>query len=377
MKIAFVHDWFNVDGGAEKVADEILDIYKNEDITVYTLFNSLSKQDCKKILKHHPIKTTLLNYIPYRSILYRYLLPLMPFFIRQFYLKDYDLIISSSHAVAKGFRKAPGILHVCYCHTPMRYAWDMYEEYAQTHTFGQSFLYKTFVKYIRKWDLRSSDNVDYYIANSINVQQRILNNYKRESVVIYPPVRIEMFNLSEQPRKDYYLCIGRFVPYKKMDLVLQAFQHMPDKKLILIGEGYGSSSIQDLLKHAPNIEWLGYVNDEDMIRYIQDAKACIFAAKEDFGILCVEVQACGTPVIALRNGGYLETVVEGETGYLFDDQTEESIVTAINRLDENPLTDHQAIRQNALKFSDERFRNEFQTYVNKVINEFHSDKKIS
>ena len=377
MKIAFVHDWFNVDGGAEKVADEILDIYKNEDITIYTLFNSLSKEDSKKILKNYPIRTTLLNYIPYRSVIYRYLLPLMPFFIRQFYLKDYDLIISSSHAVAKGFRKAPGILHVCYCHTPMRYAWDMYEEYAQTHTFGQSFLYKTFVKYIRKWDLRSSDNVDYYIANSINVQQRILNNYKRESVVIYPPVRIEMFNLSEQPRKDYYLCIGRFVPYKKMDLVLQAFQHMPDKKLILIGEGYGSSSIQDLLKHAPNIEWLGYVNDKDMIHYIQEATACIFAAKEDFGILCVEIQACGTPVIALRNGGYLETVVEGATGYLFDDQTEESIVSAIKKLDAKPLTDHKLIRQNALKFSDERFRNELTTYIEKVLKEFHSDKKIS
>jgi glycosyltransferase involved in cell wall biosynthesis len=186
-----------------------------------------------------------------------------------------------------------------------------------------------------------------------------------------------MFQLCEEPRDEYYLCVGRFVPYKKMDLVLQAFQHMPNKKLILIGEGYGSGSIHHLLKQAPNIQWLGYVNDVDMIRYIQKAKACIFAAKEDFGILCVEVQACGTPVIALRNGGYLETVIEGETGYLFDDQTEESIVTAIKKLDESPLNNHKAIRDNALKFSDACFKTEFTGYIDKVMKEYYGDKQTS
>jgi len=373
MKLAFVHDWFNVNGGAEKVAADILDLYKHNDITVYTAFDSLSEKDEAEVLKGNKIKKSLLNYIPFRSKIYRYMLPLMPWIMSRFYLKDYDLIISSSHAIAKGCRQDKDTLHICYCHTPMRYVWDMYEEYKETHSMGGSFLYRTLVKYIRKWDLKSSDNVHYYIANSINVQQRILKNYNRESVVIYPPVRIDKFELNEAPRKDYYLCVGRFVPYKKMDLVMEAFKHMPDKKLIIIGEGYGSKQAHDLMAVAPNIQWLGYVADDEMIRYIQEAKACIFAAKEDFGILCVEVQACGTPVLALRYGGYLETVEENVTGYIYDEQTEESIIAVVNKFEEHPLKDHARIRQNSLRFSDERFTKEFSEYVTKVSKEFHNN----
>ncbi len=362
MKLAFVHDWFRANGGAEKVAGEILDMYSSEDVTVYTLFDKFSPADHEEILKHYPIRTSVLQRIPNIDKIYRFLLPVMPQIMRSFNLIGYDVIISTSHAVAKGFR-SDGALHVCYCHTPMRYVWDMYDDYAASHKMGRSFLYKSFINYIRRWDLRSADNVHYFIANSVHVQKRIKASYGRDSVVIYPPVRVDKFGLSESARKDFYLCLGRFVPYKKTDLVIRAFKKMPDKKLVLIGAGYGTKEFKELLQDAPNIEWLGYRKDEEMIRYMQEAKACIFAAKEDFGIMCVEAQACGTPVLAMDYGGYRETVVDGKTGYFFNEQTEASIIAAVRQLEKVPLTDHEGIRRHALKFSDARFRKEMGDFV--------------
>ena len=166
------------------------------------------------------------------------------------------------------------------------------------------------------------------------------------------------------------MCPGRFVPYKKIDMVIRAFQQMPDKRLVLIGEGWGASGFDELIKGYPNIEWLGYRDDAEMIKYMQEARACIFAAKEDFGIMCVEAQACGTPVLALDYGGYRETVVDGVTGYLFAEQTELAVVEAVNRIEKRPLTDYAAIRANALRFSDDRFRQEFSTFVQKAMREF-------
>ncbi len=363
MKLAFVQDWFNANGGAEKVAGEILGMYDKEDVTIYALFNRFSPSAQKEILHGRPVKVSVLQYVPFISKLYRYFLPVMPWLMKRFNLQGYDLIISTSHAVAKGFRSDPAILNICYCHTPLRPIWDMYDDYAASHTLGRSFLYKSFVKWLRRWDVASSKHVDYFIANSIHIQQRIKSSYGRDSTVIYPPVRVSKFGLNDAARKDYYLCPGRFVPYKKIDTVIRAFQQMPEKKLVLIGAGWGTKEFNELLKDTPNIEWLGYQEDDEMIRYIQDAKACIFAAKEDFGIMCVEVQACGTPVLALDYGGYRETVIDGETGYLFAEQTEQGIIAAVNKFEQQPLKDHSAIRQNALRFSDERFRNEMGEFV--------------
>jgi len=369
MKLAFVHDWFRANGGAEKVAGEILDTYSNANITVYTLFDCFTKADKDEILKSYPIKVSILQHIPFIANIYRFLLPVMPWVMNRFNLKGYDLIISTSHAVAKGFR-SDGAPHICYCHTPMRYVWDMYDDYAVNHKLGRSFIYRSFINYIRNWDLKSAENVDYFIANSIHVQKRISTHYKRESTVIYPPVRVNKFGLSEAPRKDYYLSLGRFVPYKKIDLIIRAFLQMPDKKLVLIGAGYGTKEFNELLKDAPNIEWLGYKRDSEMITYMQEAKACIFAAKEDFGIMCVEAQACGTPVIALDYGGYKETVLDSVTGYLFKEQTEQSIIEAVNKMETNPINDHNAVRENSLRFSDVRFRNDLTTFVNESLTDF-------
>ena len=372
MKIAFVHDWFRANGGAEKVAGEILDIYASEEITVYTLFDKFSNDDRREILKDFPIKTSLLQNIPFISKIYRYMLPVMPWLMKHFNLKNYDLIISTSHAVAKGIGSDPSILNICYCHSPMRYVWDMYDDYVEHHAIGRIFFYKSFINYIRRWDLRTARNVHYFIANSEHVRQRIMNSYGRDARVIYPPVRTDKFRLSEGQRGNYYLCLGRFVPYKKIDMIVRAFQQMPDKKLVLIGEGYGTKMFAKILKASPNIEWLGYQKDEEMIRYIQEARACIFAAKEDFGILCVEVQACGTPVLALDYGGYRETVLDGKTGYLFANQDEQGVIDVVDKFERFPLNDNCAIREHSLKFSDARFRDEFTNYVNECRQTFYS-----
>jgi glycosyltransferase involved in cell wall biosynthesis len=372
MKVAFVQDWFNANGGAEKVAGEILDIYQEEDITVYALFNKFTPDAQRSILKNRPVRVSLLQYVPFIASIYRYFLPVMPWAMGRFRLRGYDVIISTSHAVAKGFRSDPSTPNICYCHTPLRPIWDMYDDYAATHSMGSSFLYKKFVQWLRRWDVASAGRVHYFIANSIHIQQRIARSYGRESVVIYPPVRTGKFALNEAPRQEYYMCPGRFVPYKKIDMVIRAFQQMPHKRLVLIGEGWGAAGFDELLKGHPNIEWLGYRTDEEVIRYMQEAKACIFAAKEDFGIMCVEAQACGTAVLALDYGGYRETVEDGKTGYLFAEQTEAAVIAAVEKMEQQPLTDHEAIRQHALKFSDERFRAEFSAFVQKAMQQHSS-----
>lgn len=366
-----MQDWFNANGGAEKVAGAILALYEKEDVDIYALFDKFSPGARAEILRNKPVKVSLLQHLPFISKLYRYALPLMPSLMKTFYLGGYDFIISSSHAVAKGFRSDPAILNICYCHTPLRPIWDQYDDYAATHGLGSTPIYKWYVQYLRRWDRRSAARVHYFIANSQHVRKRISNSYGRESVVIYPPVRVNRFKLHTGPRHDYYLCVGRVVPYKKMDMIARAFTRMPGKKLVLIGDGWGAKEFNDLKKYD-NIEWLGYKPDEEMIGYMQRAKACIFAAKEDFGIMCVEAQACGTPVLALDYGGHRETVVDGQTGYLFAEQTEQGVIDAVGRFEEKPLTDHNLIRENSLRFSEERFNEEFIDFVRRAKREFEN-----
>jgi hypothetical protein len=369
MKVALVQDWFNANGGAEKVVGEILETLREDDVEIYALFNKFGEEAKASVLKGKDVNVSLLQHVPFVSRFYRYFLPVMPWLMGRFHLTGYDLVISTSHAVAKGFKADPSIPSICYCHTPLRPIWDMYDDYAATHSLGSSFLYRNFVAWLRKWDVATAGRVDYFIANSKHIQQRIAKSYNRDSVVIYPPVRTGMFGLSTAPRQEYYMCPGRFVPYKKIDMVIRAFQRMPDKRLVLIGEGWGASGFDDMLKGHANIEWLGYRDDAEVIKYMQGAKACIFAAKEDFGIMCVETQACGTPVLALDYGGYKETVVDGVTGYFFQEQTEESVMAAVSKMEQQPLTNHDAIRRNALRFSDERFRSEFSSFVQQVLAE--------
>jgi glycosyltransferase involved in cell wall biosynthesis len=234
---------------------------------------------------------------------------------------------------------------------------------------------KFVIPFIRRWDLRTAQQVSYFIANSSHIQQKIKEIYQRDSVVIYPPVQIEKFSLNTSPRKDFYLAVGRFVSHKKIDVVIKSFLQMKDKKLVLIGNGHDAKEIKNLVKDSPNIIWLGYQHDDELILYMQNAKACIFAAKEDFGIMCVEAQATGTPVLALNYGGYKESVIDGVTGYFFDEQTEESIIDSVNRFEQDPLTDFAQIRKNTIRFSAERFRAEVKLFVDeKKIAPKHNDE---
>lgn len=375
MKIALIHDWLRVNAGSEKVIKEILAVFSNEDIELYTLFNTLPLIDRNEIIGHTKTHVTALQYIPFIDRMYQYFLPVLPFFIKFLRPTTADLYISSSHAVAKGFHGKKGIMHICYCHTPMRYAWFLHQDYLNDIGYVKQLMLKFVIPFIRRWDLRTAQQVSYFIANSSHIQQKIKEIYQRDSVVIYPPVQIEKFSLNTSPRKDFYLAVGRFVSHKKIDVVIKAFLKMKDKKLVLIGNGLDAKEIKNLIKDSPNIIWLGYQHDDELILYMQNAKACIFAAKEDFGIMCVEAQATGTPVLALNYGGYKESVINGVTGYFFDEQTEESIIDSVNRFEQHPLTDFEQIRKNTIRFSAERFRAELKLFVDeKKIAHKHNDE---
>lgn len=373
MKIALIHDWLRVNAGSEKVVKEILNIYKKDEVELYTLFNTLLIQDKKDIVQNIHCITSWLNYIPYIHSLYKSLLPIMPWVIQHMKLKPAEVYISSSHAVAKGIQVPKNKLHICYCHTPMRYAWYMYKDYMSDIKGLKLLLIKLIIPYIKSWDFNSSKKVHYFIANSQHIQTQIKEIYQRDSIVIYPPVQVDKFKLNSNPRKDFYLAVGRFVAYKKMDIIIQAFKLMPHKKLVLIGDGYDMNKIKNIIEGAENIVWLGYQHDDELILYMQNAKACIFAAKEDFGIMCVEAQATGTPVLALNYGGYKETVIEGETGYFFETQQVEAIQQVVERFERSPLTNHTAISTHASKFSVERFKNELHSFVSMKYSEFYNN----
>ncbi len=374
MKIALIHDWLRVNAGSEKVVSEILSIFQNEEVHLYTLFNKLTPEEKKDILHNLPCHTSWLQQVPFIGRIYKTLLPLMPFVVKHLRIQKSDIYISSSHAIAKGFTHPKNKLHICYCHTPMRYAWYLNEDYLQDFSGIKLQLIQMILPYIRKWDLKSATQVDYFIANSKHIQHQIKEIYKRDSVVIYPPVNTYKFSVSINPRQDFYLAVGRFVPYKKMDIIIKAFKNLPHKKLILIGDGYDSKKIKNLIQDTDNIVWLGYQHDNELILYMQNAKACIFAAKEDFGIMCVEAQSTGTPVLALKYGGYKETVVEGRTGYFFEEQTVASIAEAVIKFEKAPLTNHEEISKHAATFAADNFRKAFQQYVLEKYNQLNSNQ---
>ncbi len=363
MKISLIHDWLRVNAGSEKVVREILSLYAHEDIALYTLFNKLPLGDRKDILQEKTCHTSMLQHLPGIEWYYKSLLPLLPFFIAHFSIRVSDIYITSSHAVAKGARIPRGKMHICYCHTPMRYAWYLHQDYMQQLPPIKKWLAQKIMPRIKKWDLKTSAGVTHFIANSKHIQQQILSIYGRESTVIYPPVQTHKFILNANPRQDFYLAVGRFVPYKKMDIIIKAFMAMPDKKLVLIGESQEGRKISKWIGSSKNIVWLGYQHDDELLLYMQNAKACLFAAKEDFGIMCVEVQSTGTPVLALDYGGYRETVKDGLSGYFFKEQKAEAIQLAVTHFESNPLRNHQEIHAWAQQFSVDVFNKIFSRFI--------------
>lgn len=366
MRVAIIHDWLVTKAGAEAVLEQILLIYPGAD--VYTLVNFLSPEH-SRLLNGSVCKTSFIQNFPLAKKKYRAYLPFMPLAVEQFDLSGYDLIISSSHAVAKGVITGPNQLHVSYVHSPIRYAWDLQHVYLREAKLTKgikSILARVILHYIRMWDYRTVNGVDHFIANSNFIARRIKKCYARDAEVIYPPVSLDEFVIADKPKEQFYLTVSRIVPYKKIPMIVEAFSHMPDKRLIVIGDGPEKEQAQ--MVAGTNVEFLGHQPRSVLIDYMQRAKAFVFAAEEDFGIVPVEAQACGTPVIAYGKGGALETVQDGVTGLFFDAQTPEALMGALSRFETiASRMDKAVIRKNAERFGIERFRNDFKALVNRFI----------
>lgn len=372
MKIAIVHDWLTVYAGAERVLEQMLQVYPQADLFCIVDFLPPNKRD---FIQNKTVKTSFVQKLPFAKSKYRQYLPLMPLAVEQFDLSGYDIVISSSHAVAKGVLTGPDQLHLCMCYSPIRYAWDLQHQYL--HESGldkglKGLIAKWMLHKIRLWDCRTANGVDGFIAISDFIKRRIRKVYRREAEVIYPPVDVEGFSLNEA-KEDFYLTASRMVPYKKIDLIVEAFSQMPDKKLVVIGDGPDYEKVK--AKTKGNVTLLGYQPFGVLKDCMQRSKAFVFAAEEDFGIAPLEAQACGTPVIAFGKGGALETIrgldSERPTGVFFNEQSMEAIIRSVEIFEEvRDKIRPQNCRENALRFSPERFRAEFASFVHRSWGDF-------
>jgi len=386
MKTAIVHEWLITYAGSERVFGRIAGLYPEADI--FSLLDFLPESDRDFILGRN-VTTSFIQRFPMAREKYRGYLPLMPLAVKGFDLSGYDLIITSSHTAAKGVRKYPGQIHICYCHTPMRYIWDLQNQYLKESGFDsgiRGLILRALFSRLRKWDVSTSKNVDHFIANSNYIKGRIKKAYGRDSVVIYPPVDVANFEVNEK-KEDFFIAVSRMVPYKKMGLIVEAFSEM-GLPLIVIGDGPDFGKVKR--KARKNIELMGHLKADVLKMYMQKARALVFAAEEDFGIVPVEAQACGTPVIAFGRGGVRETVipinnleVESEklelktlnsqiatrnlspTGIFFNEQTPSALIDAVRKFEKiegrfNPYN----LRKNAERFSKERFDKEFSSFIN-------------
>ena len=374
-RIAIVHDQLYTIGGAEQVLREILRCYPSADL--FALFDILP-EDQRGFLAGRRVVTTGLQRLPGLKRFHRHYLPLMPFQIEQLDLRGYDIVISSSYLVAKGVIVGPDQLHVCYVHSPMRYAWDMQFQYLEDMRMTRGvggLLLRQIMHYLRMWDHRSAAGVDQFIANSQFIARRVRKAYRRDAKVIYPPVETGRANAAgpAPERGDFFLTVSRLVPYKRVNLLVEAFRQRPDARLVVLGDGPERSRLEAA---APdNVTFLGFQSDTVVTDHFRRARAFLYAAEEDFGLVPVEAQACGTPVIAYGRGGACETVVDagrpGATGVLFSEQTPEAIVAALERFERHAeeLTAENC-RLNARRFAGERFRDEFRAAVEQAYAEF-------
>ncbi|HAW2437562.1 TPA: glycosyltransferase family 4 protein [Escherichia coli] len=379
INIGVVADWLVTYAGAERVLSEMFDIFP--DAELYSIVDFLS-DEAREYFHNKKAKTTFIQDLPFAKSKYQNYLPLMPLAIEQLDVSMHDIILSSSHAVSKGVLTGPDQLHISYVHSPIRYAWDLQHQYLKESGLDhgvKGIIAKWLLHKIRIWDYRTASGVNHFVANSKFIARRINKVYGRTADVIYPPVDVKRFTLNEN-KKDYFVTASRLVPYKRVDLIVEAFSHMPDKQLVVIGDGSDMKKIK--AKATANIEILGYQPNSVMEEYMRNAKAFIFAAEEDFGITPVEAQACGTPVIAFGKGGSLETVrplgVNMPTGMFFEQQNISSLISAVNLFIENQeLFEPANCRANALKFSVERFKNEMNNYVSQKWKDFQKFKAVT
>ena len=358
MKAAIVHDWLNGMRGGEKCLEEILDLFP--EAPIYTIHCDPEK--LSKKIQAREIRTSWVQNLPWRKSKYRYYLPLFPWAIQSFDLSSYDLIFSISHCVSKGVRVRKGQKHICYCLTPMRYLWGFQNEYFNSGPYDWTkFLGRQqILEWLKRWDIKTAQNVTSYIAISNHVRDRIKTVYGRDSQVVYPPVDCDRFYYQEsENRKDYFLIVSALVPYKRIDLAIETFNQLA-LPLKIIGAGTELPRLKAM--SGPNIEFLGWRSDEDLRRYYTEARALIFPGEEDFGIAPLEAQACGTPVIAFKQGGALETVRENMTGVFFDQQSAASLTEAIEKNGAIHY-DRRTLRSHALMFDRSVFLNRVRQYL--------------
>ncbi len=376
-RIAVVHDWLDTWGGGENVLAEMLRAYPEADL--YSLVDFLP-DDVRRRLGGRHAQTSFLQRIPGARRRFRTMLPLFPRAIERFDLKAYDLVLSSSHAVAKGVRTTAAQLHICYCHTPMRYAWDMRDEYLAPRGLSRGWrgaVAHRLLDRLRDWDRATSTRVNHFVANSAFIRDRIARAYGRDATVIHPPVDTDYFDASAAPKPSpgYYVTASRHVPYKRIDLIASAFKALPAQRLIIAGAGPETGRIRTAA--GPNVEFAGEVPRDQLRALFQGARAFVFAAEEDFGIVPVEAQACGTPVLALRRGGAMETVRNAAsdpapTGLFFDDQSAAAIADAVRRFEAlAPAILGADCRTHALKFSTARFQGQYTAFVDAAWREFN------
>ena len=353
MKVAIIHYWLLGVRGGEKVLESLCELYPQADIFTH-VYNADSFE--QSVISQHSIKTTFISKVPLSHKFYQSLLPLMPLALEELNLNGYDLIISSESGPAKGIIPPPGIPHICYCHSPMRYTWDMYHQYKSQSGFLKRVLMTPLMHYLRRWDQSSSTQVTQFVANSQFVAKRIKSYYGRDSVVINPPVSFDEFSISDNIG-DFYLVLGQLVQYKRADLAVEAF-NQSGKKLIVVGDGEQFNELKKVAK--PNIEVRGRLPFTDTVKLLSMCKALIFSGVEDFGIVPLEAMASGRPVIAYKKGGAMETVLDGLSGVFFEEQSVDSLNTAVEKFEANyEQFDSHIIRGYVKEFDKSRFKKKF------------------
>lgn len=357
MKVAIVHDWLTNWGGAEQVLKRITELYPGA--PVYTIVYR------KKTMggMFFDVRPSYIQKFPFADRLYNKYLPFFPKAVESFDLSEYDLVISSSTCCAKGVLTRSDAVHVCYCATPMRYAWDFYFDYKKQASPMLRWAIPHYMHKIRLWDAVSSQRVDAFMANSKNVQKRILKHYRRDSQVVYPFADTQFFTPSGNPGQEYYFVASRLVSYKRIDLAIRACERL-NRKLVIAGCGAEEKTLKKMAGN--NVIFAGRCSNEELREYYRGCKAFLFPGEEDFGITPVEAQACGRPVIAFGRGGALETVIERETGVFFSEQTVDSLCNAILRLESMEFS-QEKLRENALRFSKEQFDKNFTGAVNAAL----------
>ncbi|MGP9675638.1 MULTISPECIES: glycosyltransferase [unclassified Halomonas] len=352
MKVAIIHDWLTTWAGAEKALAELLGCFP--DAEIFTTVNFLDQSNIPA-LQGRVIHTSFIQRMPFARTRYRHYLPLMPLAVEQFDLKGFDLILSSSHAVAKGVISDPNAVHICYCYSPMRYAWDMQHQYLRQAGKEKglvSWVMRWQLHRLRQWDYLSAQRVDHFVGISSYIQRRIYTCYRREADVVFPPVEVDKFQ-HDRPREGFYLTASRMVPYKRIDLVIEAFNHMPDKQLVVIGDGPDHAKLEALA--GPNVTLLGYQPDDVLIDHLERTRAFIFMAEEDFGILPVEAQAAGAPVIGYGVGGLAETTLNNITALWAKEQTRTELVARVHEFEQRKEQDANAFAPKICRQSAERF----------------------